>query len=693
MALLLALPLSAAAGVPYDTYTYSAKGEVSLTAHAYVPGEILSGAEGAGTLSNPGDVFVDSRQYLYIADTGHNRVVVLDKDNRLVRVVDSYETAGGRVSFSEPGGLFVAENGTLYVADSGNGRIVALSEEGETLRVLSKPDSDLLGSEYPFRPLSVAADRFGRVYAVTANVTLGILVYDAKGGFEGFLGAQRVVYNLQDFLWKRFMTEEQKNRMTQFVPTEYSRLEIDPDGFVYAVSTGYTPEDIDEAVRSGGKDGQVAPIRKLNPSGYDILQRKGYTAPLGDVDYESDSDGQPLVSSIVDVALGPAGTYTLLDARRGRLFTYNQQGDLLFAFGGKSAQTGNSQNPVAVAYRGDDLLVLDSVRGCVTAYTRTEYGSMMIRTQELFRTFQYEEAAALWEQIIEKNPNLDVAYDQVGQTLLRQKDYTEAMRYFRASGNRSLYSEAWEGQRSVQMRVWFIPVLAAVLALLFLLYAGIRGIRRFNARPAAAGKKKYLHHAAYALHVMLHPFEGFWDIKHEGRGSARVAALWYLLAFASDWTRLWVSSFIFQTGSSENAVLNVAFQTAGSALLFVLANWCLTSLMNGEGTLKDVFTNTGYALLPLIVFNFLSAPLSYMLIQDEGMYLTLLHSLGVIWTLLLIFIGILVAQQYTFLKNAATCALSVAGMAILIFVALLCITMYTQIVQFVQVLFFELFKR
>ena len=106
-----------------------------------------------------------------------------------------------------------------------------------------------------------------------------------------------------------------------------------------------------------------------------------------------------------------------------------------------------------------------------------------------------------------------------------------------------------------------------------------------------------------------------------------------------------------------------------------------------------IYTNVGYALVPLILFNIISVPLSYALVQGEGMYLTTLQSIGMIWTLLLIFSGVLVAQQYGFFKNIVTCLFSIIGMAIIIFVALLCITMYNQIFQFISVIFFELFKR
>ena len=696
LVLLFALCVSAVSAiVPYDTYTYSGDGTVLETAHAYIPGEII-GSEtvpGMCTLNNPDDLFVDSRNYLYIVDKGNNRIVVLDDQNRFIKSVDSYDDDGKKCTFSEPSGIYVTDDGDMYIADTANGKVVAISEEGQTLKILRQPETDSWDNDYPFRPIAVAVDSYGKSYVVAMNVTLGVIVYDTHGEFETFLGAQKVTYDILDYLWRSFMTEEQLARMTQFVPTEYTSIDVDENGFVYAVSTGYSPTEIDEAIKSGTTDGRVTPIRKLNPGGYDILLRTGYFAPFGDLAYPMSDTGEPMVSSIIDVALGPAETYTMLDSRFGRLFTYSQRGDLLFAFGGKSAQDGNSQNPVAVEYRKNDILVLDSLGGQITVYTRTEYADLLIEALEMYDSFDYEGAAVVWEQIIESNPNLDIAYDNVGQALLRQKEYDAAMRNFKESDNQTLYSEAWAGKRSKLIRTWFIPLFITAVVLLIGFAWLVKKINRINAQDCK-GKSRFFHHFVYAFYVIVHPFKGFWDIKHEKRGSAAVATMFYGLAFLSDLFLMVCTAFIFNTStSSGSSLLNIAFQTTGASLIFVLANWCLTSLMDGEGTLKDIYTNVGYALVPLILFNIISVPLSYALVQGEGMYLTTLQSIGMIWTLLLIFSGVLVAQQYGFFKNIVTCLFSIIGMAIIIFVALLCITMYNQIFQFISVIFFELFKR
>ena len=78
LAAIFALPISAAA--PYQTYTYSIDGKALYSPEAYVPASsINSDYMGLGTpLKDPADLEVDENKNVYFADTGNNRIVVLD---------------------------------------------------------------------------------------------------------------------------------------------------------------------------------------------------------------------------------------------------------------------------------------------------------------------------------------------------------------------------------------------------------------------------------------------------------------------------------------------------------------------------------------------------------------------------------------------------------------------------------------
>ena len=86
--LLMALPCLSVHAVDayYESYTYNSRGEAIPAPAAYTAMGTVSG-ESAGTaaFSSPADLFADTDNgRLYVADTGNNRIVVLDETCRFV---------------------------------------------------------------------------------------------------------------------------------------------------------------------------------------------------------------------------------------------------------------------------------------------------------------------------------------------------------------------------------------------------------------------------------------------------------------------------------------------------------------------------------------------------------------------------------------------------------------------------------
>jgi DNA-binding beta-propeller fold protein YncE len=73
---------------------------------------------GVANFSRPHDVEVDAAGKVYLADSGNDRVVILDRNLAVKRSL-----VGAPYNFKEPRYLFLAGDGTLYVADQHNHRI------------------------------------------------------------------------------------------------------------------------------------------------------------------------------------------------------------------------------------------------------------------------------------------------------------------------------------------------------------------------------------------------------------------------------------------------------------------------------------------------------------------------------------------------------------------------------------------
>ena len=689
----------AASFIPYETYAYASDGRAVLMPEAYIPQNVYRADELQTELKTPMDICTDAHGNVYVADTGNDRVLCLGPTFQQRFVLSEFLRDGETDRLSSPEGVCVAEDGDIYVADSRNARLVVFSGEGAYKRVIGRPDTMLVAgkdmeTDIAYAPIKVSVDRYGRIFVVAKNVGLGILQYDADGSFAGFVGAQKVSYNVLDYMWKQFMTKMQKERTALFVPTEYSNLVCDEKGYLYAVSSTISVDDTITAIQEKSKDTKTSPVKKFNASGYDILKRNGYYAPFGDLYYDRDIDGNRQVSVLSGIALGPAGTYTTLDSQRGRIFTYSQEGELLFCFGDKGTQLGNNVYPLGIAYKGNDILVVDSNTGGITQYVRTKYGDTIVKALEQYNRYEFDEAAATWNEVLEINPNCDLAYNGVADALLNQKDYRQAMEYYRLSENREKYSEAFKLYRSDLIKQFLPLFLLAFVVLTAAIVLLSKRIAGMNADKYRTTGHPFCAKLSYAFHVPFHPVQGFGALKYEKRGSLRAAVLILFSLFVVSLLQTIASAWLFNEEYAQQVdILQVFFSTVGIFVIFVLSNWGLTTLLDGEGRMSEIATAVGYAVLPMVLLKAVSIPLTYVLVLQESMYLSFLNGLGVVWTVFLLFFGILLTHQYTVSKNIVTLLLTVVGMAVILFILLLLSTTVTKIWQFVVAIAVEITRQ
>ena len=192
-------------------------------------------------------------------------------------------------------------------------------------------------------------------------------------------------------------------------------------------------------------------------------------------------------------------------------------------------------------------------------------------------------------------------------------------------------------------------------------------------------------HMPYAFHVVIHPFDGFFRLKTEKRHhSVPCAVLLYVFLAVSTVLRKQALNFMFTEDANLN--INIFLDMLVSVLPYLLwgiANWCFTSLMDGDGSYRDIFCATGVALIPMTVCNILQIPLSYMLNLEESTIYTFVGGVGIFYTYALLFLGMIVTHQYSFGKGIVTAVLTILGMLTIAFVAILLAYLVQQIYDFV----------
>lgn len=456
------------------TYTYEYFDFPLESPDAYTPQAQLFGSQlGIGDFSNPKSLFVRD-DYLYIVDSGNNRIVVVDKYFELIRVIDKAFINGEESTFLNPSDVFVDKKGNLHICDTDNNRVLHTDKDLNVIKIYVKPDDPTVLEETSFAPLKCVADSAGRLFVLAANVNQGFMEFDKNGEFSNFTGANPVKATFFQAFAKRLMTKEQRDRMIQFVPTEYSNLAIDKDDFLYATTTTFTPGELSNEV--------IYPVRKLNSLGQDILVRNGYEPPIGDLLWGTGGDITG-PSRFEDVTPMENDTYFCLDRNRGRIFGYDFQGNMLYAFGGIGNKLGFFQYPVSIEHMGTDLLVLDNRALSVTRFTLTEYGYYINKGLELYKEGRYEESADYWRKALKINGNYDLAYIGIGRALLREGHYKEAMKYFKVKRDYKNYSKAFAEYRQewVEENIQYLLLGAVALIIIPLTISKIRKVLKGGA--------------------------------------------------------------------------------------------------------------------------------------------------------------------------------------------------------------------
>ena len=331
----------------------------------------------------------------------------------------------------QPQGLFVDENENIYICDTANNRIVVLNSALDLVQIVGKPESEVFEEEYVFLPKSVSVDNAGRIFIVAENVNQGIIELDKNGVFQNFFGPIQVQPNAWQAFLKLFATEEQKAQMTITVPTEYSNIDIDARGFVFGTVSVFEKNNFNETIF----------IHKLNPIGNDILDRNGYAAPMGNADYEVDEEtGEYKVSRLVDIKAYEDEFYSVLDEENGCVFTYNNDGFLLYVFGAKGDHLGQLTDPTALEVSGDRYYVVDRGMNCIVEFSLTDYGYNIKQAVLAEGELEYEKADEYWGKVMLHTAKSYFTYNRIGTSALKNGDYENALKYLKIAENKESYS-------------------------------------------------------------------------------------------------------------------------------------------------------------------------------------------------------------------------------------------------------------
>ena len=691
-----AFTLSSSAASAYQTYVYDVNGKPLYSPDAYTAHQTIDSDDmGLETpIENPGDMVTDEVGNVYIADTGNNRIVVLDQYYKLNFTIKNFSNDQGVPdSLAAPQGVFVSEPNEKYgkliwVCDTGSNRIVVFDEYGNFQRIIEEPESSLFEQDSVYKPVAMAVDSYNRLYVVSSTTYQGIIVMTDEGDFTGFIGAQAVSMTAWEIIWRRFQTKEQREASEAKISTEFNNITINKDkGLVYVTTSTIDEETVQGAILGGDKTGTNSPVKLLNANGSEIMRRNGFFMPAGEVDFSTRStDDITGVSTIIDAAVGPEDTWSIIDEKRNRVYTYDFNGNLLFAFGDQGTMLGNlSEKGIeAITYQGTNMLLLDKNNDNITVFKRTEYGDILLDAIKAEGTQDFDLAINLWTEVLKRNSNFDSAYVGIGQAMYRNKDYVNSLSYFESAYDTVNWSNSYKEIRKEWMSTYFLLLVAIIVALILGLLFFFKWMNKINRRVATSGKKRtFGQELAYGFHVIFHPFDGFWDLKHEKRGSVRGATFYIVLAIAAFYYQAIGQGYLLNSTGKPGSLGAQIIGVLVPLLLFVLANWCLTTLFEGEGSFKDIYIAAGYSTLPIPLLVIPATVYSNFCVATELDIIGMITTIAFIWLGLLLFFGTMVTHDYSMGKNVIICLATIVGMVCIMFIAILFTTLVGKIVSLV----------
>ncbi len=672
--------LPAAAATPYANYFMSQADEYSFnlpTPEAYQMVKVVDFPDTAtGKLLNPEDIFIGPDERIYIADTGNNRIVILKKDLTFDFAITGFEEDGSKLN--SPSAVFVDDDGTILVSDYGNKRLVEFTKYGNFRFAYPTPESDILSQDFNYQPSRVVKDEKGYIYVCSVGDSNGILMLSSDGEFRNYFGTNKVALTFWEMVARLLWSRESRKGTIVTLPYTFNNIFI-YDGYIYATTTGYS----------------AAQMRKINPAGSDVLYAGYDFSDKGLLRNSSD------LQNFIDVTVDKDLDAFIIDSTYGRVYEYDEWGRNLFAFGAVGTGYGQFSNPKSLEVDNEgNIYVLNGGNNTVYVFARTEFADLVHKANKNYSLGIYEEADNpavkgdnafdQWTEVKKEDNFYVLALQSIGQILWRKERYSEALKYFEDAEDVTWYSKAFEELRADFLGDYFSIIATVIVVLLvgLLVFKSVRKRYRMK-HPKDPNKSNIFTKIGdffkNMVYVSLHPVDGFEDIRYENKGTYLDAVIVMLIYIVTHCLAKLCEGFIFRGGRP------VEFIDWGEELLWCVLPWVVVSIVNygvttilyGEGRLRDVVIGGAYCHVPLILIHLPLAIISRGLTLSEQPIYNLITYVSYAWVVLLVFMCMKGVHGFNPIKAVLVFILTAAGVAAVVILFMIVRGLARQFVDFI----------
>lgn len=650
LCLVMMAGMTASAETPYKTYTVDGYGYVLETQSAYNPLAAITKV-GETAFVSPMDMAIGKDGNLYIADAGAHVILICSRDGEQVGSI-------GEGVLQTPTGVYVTEDGTVYAADKDAKKVFVFDAQGNVTAEYGKPDSPIYGNSMDFKPTKVVANKTGTMYIICEGNMNGIVqLSPVEGGsFLGYFGTNYTSLSPFQMIQRVILTDAQRAQMLSNIPSTPTNLHIDDTGLIYTVT-------------QGDKD---TSLKKLNIAGKNLLDSDPYYADLP-----------------AAVTTGNYNNILVADSD-GYIYEYNEDGELLFMFGGRDdgrQRVGLCNKVEAIAVDEDDrIYLLDSDKKQIHIFEPTEFTNLLHESLYLFSKGQYTQSKEPLSKVLQMNSMFDYANQAMGHAYLQEENYEQALKYFRLAKSFEGYSDAFWEVRNIWIRNYLVAAVLAIAAVIVLIRGGKSLYRKKYAnRPTTqTGEHILLGQLRYSLYFMRHPMDGCYGVKKEGKNSWWCANILLGTFILISILEKYCSGFLVKTVREGRYDL---ITDIGKVLVIFIGltacNYLVVTIHEGEGFFKDLYCAYAYCLTPYIVIKPFVILLSNVLTYNEVFLISFANI--IVWTWVVILILLTLKEINNFTVGETVKALAITAFTVLILTLLVCIiyVLFSQVIDFV----------
>ena len=650
LCLVMMAGITASAETPYKTYTVDGYGYVLETQSAYNPLAAITKV-GETAFVSPMDMAIGKDGNLYIADAGAHVILICSRDGEQVGTI-------GEGILQTPTGVYVTEDGTVYAADKDAKKVFVFDAQGNVTAEYGKPDSPIYGNSMDFKPTKVVANKTGTMYIICEGNMNGIVqLSPVEGGsFLGYFGTNYTSLSPFQMIQRVILTDAQRAQMLSNIPSTPTNLHIDDTGLIYTVTQG---------------DKETS-LKKLNIAGKNLLDSDPYYADLP-----------------AAVTTGNYNNILVADSD-GYIYEYNEDGELLFMFGGRDdgrQRVGLCNKVEAIAVDEDDrIYLLDSDKKQIHIFEPTEFTNLLHESLYLFSKGQYTQSKEPLSKVLQMNSMFDYANQAMGHAYLQEENYEQALKYFRLAKSFEGYSDAFWEVRNIWIRNYLVAAVLAIAAVIVLIRGGKSLYRKKYAnRPTTqTGEHILLGQLRYSLYFMRHPMDGCYGVKKEGKNSWWCANILLGTFILFSILEKYCSGFLVKTVREGRYDL---ITDIGKVLVIFIGltacNYLVVTIHEGEGFFKDLYCAYAYCLTPYIVIKPFVILLSNVLTYNEVFLISFANI--IVWTWVVILILLTLKEINNFTVGETAKALAITAFTVLILTLLVCIiyVLFSQVIDFV----------